>query len=1155
MGLTFVLGRAKADKSRYIMDDIKASLQEKPIGPPIIYIVPEQMTFQQEYTLFSDQDIPGSIRAQVFSFSRLAWRVLTEVGGGAKQFISSTGTQMMLRKIIEQQEGTFNVFQRAVEKRGFIEELERVITEFKRHCVTPQILQEHINFIEHEPITNKLSDIHYIYDNLIQLLQHKYIDGEDQLNLLASHIPNTEMLKEAEIYIDGFHRFTPVELLVIEQLMLTCKRVTISLTTDQFDKNSQSEFDLFYQTTETYYRVKTLAEELNVTVNEPIVLRQEDKESCFAHLEANFDIRPTPEFNTTEQIPIQIAEAVHPRAEVEGVAQQILQLVRNNNYRYKDIVLYIRETDVYEDLIKSVFKDYNIPVFIDEKRLMLSHPLIEFVRSLIDMVDTNWRYDALFRVLKTGFIQPSNTEYPLTSDAIDQLENYVLEFGIRHKNQWISEDKWIYQRFRGFDHAVQHDDEVELEKKINSYRSQVVNILLEFDEAIRCAKTNLERCEAIYLLLEKVNVRAQLEYTLEVYDEQGQVEKAREQEQVWDALIQLLDECVELIGNEKMSLTMFKDILEAGFESLQFSHVPPTIDHVIVGTIDHSRISNKKCSFLIGVNEGVWPMTPPIEGIINEEERELLKRYGLELAESSRRILLDDLFYMYLSFTSAKDYLWVSYPISHAEGEKKEPSQMIRRLQDLFPTIQSPLLLQEVSEASHTSRFITTQQKTRSALSVQFSHYLRGYPIEDMWWSVLNWYINNESKNSLTYKVMQSLFYENNPVNLSKETVRKTYDRKIKASVSRLEMFYRCSYQHFAQYNLNLEERRTYQLAAPDIGQLFHEALKTITEWIQKEGKHFQDLTREDSSSYAKRSVAKLAPILQHRILSSSKRYTYIQRKLQDVIERATFILSEQARLSGFSPIGIELSFGFGEQLKPIIIPLENDYELVLRGRIDRVDKAEYNENLYLRIIDYKSSSHDLRLLDVYYGIALQMLTYLNVILSQSEQWLGKQANPAGVLYFHMHNNQLNLDSHLADSDLFDKLFSSHKMNGLLIENTEIVRLMDTSLESGYSQIIPAAITRKDTFYSNAKVADQSIFDQLQQYIFSLIERAGFDMISGDISLNPYEYKARNACTFCSFKSVCQFDPILPENNFKQLKEMKEDEILNKIQQNEREED
>src|SRR5690625_8053752 len=111
-------------------------------------------------------------------------------------------------------------------------------------------------------------------------------------------------------------------------------------------------------------------------------------------------------------------------------------------------------------------------------------------------------------------------------------------------------------------------------------------------------------------------------------------------------LIGLFDELVEMIGEERLSLSDYRAIVEAGLEALQFSHVPPSMDHVIVGTIDHSRIQEKKCVFLIGVNEGSWPMTPKTDGMINEKEREFLEHFGLQLAASNRRVLLDDHFYM-----------------------------------------------------------------------------------------------------------------------------------------------------------------------------------------------------------------------------------------------------------------------------------------------------------------------------------------------------------------------------------------------------------------------------------------------------------------------------------------------------------------------------
>src|SRR5690625_4860675 len=884
-------------------------------------------------------------------------------------------------------------------------------------------------------------------------------------------------------------------------------------------------------------------------IEEPIVLKREHgqfkERPYFDHLERYFDVRPSPKFE--KEVPLKIAEAIHPRAEIEGVAQEILRLVRDENYRFQDMAILVRETDMYHDLIGTIFEDYYIPVFIDEKRTMLNHALIEFISSLFDMVESNWRYDAVFRVLKTGFIPITNEEYPLTNDAIDELENYVLEYGIRSRERWLGKDDWIVQRFRGFDKAVQTEAEITAQTRINKYRQQVVDALTNFDKNIREMTSVRGLCETTYFLLEELRVPEQLERLQKKYDDKGQNEKGREQEQVWDAIIQLFDEMVEMAGEESMKLSVFRSTLEAGFESLKFAHVPPSIDHVIVGTIDRSRMSGVKCAFLLGVNEGIWPMKPPVDGMINEIEREILAGHGIQLAESNRRVLLDDWFYMYLAFTAAKDRLWVSYLLSDEEGKSKMPSQLIHKLKELFPLCEDTILLQDPEELVEAARFITTPFKTRSALTAQLARNRKGYPLNPIWLHVLNWFVNNHPKHSTTYQILQSLYYQNRPVNLTKETVEQLYPKKIDMSVSRLETYYRSSYQHFAKYTLGLKERRINKLDAPDIGLLFHEALKKITEWVQGEGKDFARLSKRDAEQYANKAVSNLAAILQHQILRSSNRHQYIQKKLQEVVARAVFILSEQAKQSEFTPIGLELGFGKNQTLPPVTIPLPNGFEINLRGQIDRVDQAINNDELLLRIIDYKSSTKGLDLVEVYYGLALQMLTYLDVLLSHSEQWLGMQATPAGILYFHVHNPMISAKEKLDSDILNDEILKSYKMQGLLLSDEEVVRLMDTSLESGSSPIIPAGLKKKGGLYSYSKVANKETFADLQAHIRRLIINAGLDITSGGVHLNPFQYKTQTGNTWDPYLDISQFDPSLEENNYRKLVNMTDEEVLERI--------
>lgn len=1155
--LRFLIGSATVNKSEQCLQEIRQQLKQNPQGPPIFYLVPDQMTFQQEYALLNDAEINGSIRGQVYSFSRLAWRVMQLTGGATKKYITSTGMQMMLRKIVEERTDEWKVFQKAIEKQGFIEQLEDMITEFKRYCVTPELISEQLqemNRFQHKTISetalqNKLDDLVYIYQQLTAALQGHYMDSEDQLQQLVEKLEMTNFLEGASVYIDGFHQFTPQELLVIEAMLKKCENVTVTLTIDDVHDSEVVPLDLFYQTKETYHQLRQLAEQTMVETEVTPLTAGDNAPAPFVHLDQHFDSRPVQSYPA--QAPIQIAEAVHPRAEVEGTAQEIVRLVRDEGYRYRDLAILIREPEVYHDLITTVFADYQIPTFVDEKRTMLNHPLIETIRSLLDVIEGNWRYDAVFRLLKAGFIPQGEGEYRLDQEAIDELENYVLEYGVRGRSRWLSDKPWIFQRFKGFDQSAQTDRERVTQERINAYREKVTVALADIDQQLRELPTVREKVIALFEWLEVIGTPGRLELMREQYDEEGSVEKGREQDQVWDAIIQLLEEITEVAGEETMDLSTFRKVLESGFDSLRFSHVPPSIDHVVVGSIDRSRMHGIKAAFLLGVNEGTWPMKPRGDGLITEEERALLQTHGMQLAEGSKRQLLDDWFYVYLAFTLPTDYLWVSYPISNEEGKQKVASPLIKRIEEIFPVQKDRLFLQDPEEMTEASRFVTTPNKTRGALTAQLARKLRGYPIDDIWDYVLNWFIEKSDQQSINQRVLKSLFYQNKPTDLAEDTIDQLYQKEIKASVSRLEMYHRCSYQHFAKYSLGLQERPTYKLDAPDIGQLFHEALKQITEWVQKEGIGFADIYDQEAKKYAQRAVGELAPVLQHQILHSSNRYQYIQRKLENVIARATYVLSEQARKTNFSPVGLEVGFGYPNQLEPLTVNLPNNYTLMLRGRIDRVDQAIDNEQLYLRIIDYKSSSKGLNLTEVYYGLALQMLAYLDVVLQNAESWLGHKASPAGVLYFHVHNPMISTSDFLSEDKIEQEIFKKFKMKGLLVDQEDVVRMMDTSLESGRSNIIPAGFSKSGSFYKGSNVAEREIFDQLHGYIHRLMENAGLAITEGKVDLNPYQQQQLTACTFCEFRSVCQFDPTLTENNYRRLKEMKDEEVIEAIKRGE----
>jgi ATP-dependent helicase/nuclease subunit B len=394
----------------------------------------------------------------------------------------------------------------------------------------------------------------------------------------------------------------------------------------------------------------------------------------------------------------------------------------------------------------------------------------------------------------------------------------------------------------------------------------------------------------------------------------------------------------------------------------------------------------------------------------------------------------------------------------------------------------------------------------------------------------------------VTTRILSSHFYKNQEKPLPEDLAEELYGHDIQASVSRMEMFNGCPFTQFLSYGLHLKEREIYRLEAPDIGQLFHAALKMMTDELTQQNRQWADLTKEECDALSTRVVELLAPRLQRQILLSSSRFHYLKRKLRETVSRSAWTLTRHAKASGFSPIGLELPFGPGKDLPPLQFSLPNGRKMEIVGRIDRVDKGITNQGMLLRVIDYKSGVKELNLSEVYYGIALQMLAYLDVVLTNSKKWLGEDAEPAGALYFHVHNPMLNESDKLSDETIEEKLYKQFKMKGLLLEDEEAVRLMDQGLESGDSLVIPVGFKKDGSFMSRSSVASREDFQKLRDHVHSVMKKVGTDITNGIIDISPYKMGGKKPCQFCKFRSVCQFDASLEENQFRILK--KEDDAV-----------
>lgn len=1161
MSLHFIIGRSGSGKSTALRKEMAERLAENPRGNPMILIVPEQGSFEAEHALVTTGRVKGSLRAQVLSFRRLAYRVMQETGGSARVAIREEGKRMLLYKIIQRRKEELKLFGASGEQLGFVGKLSELYTEMKRYCVDASCVEEQLERLASASgssplLRRKLEDILTVYRDFEHEMSPLYMDEEDTLAKLAEGIAESSYIRKADIWIDGFNGFTPQEYVVLRELISHSASVTVALTLDRPYAAGilPHELDLFHPTAVTYIKLKGLAEEQGVdtadTVLTPDVSPRFRDRPALAHLERGFDRKIRWRTSGTElgKQPegICLYAAANRRAEVEGAAREMLRLAREEGARFREMAVFSRNLADYQFLIGPLFREYGVPYFLDQKRSELHHPLIEFIRSAMDVAIRRWRYEDVFRCIKTDFLLPLDGS--LSREDMDRLENHALASGI-HGSRWTDGRPW-----RGIPSLSLEEGDggrrlAEGLETIERCRAAVTGPLQAFEKRMKKGSTARDKCAAVYRLLEEADVPEKLELMSRSALDAGNPELARENRQVWGAVLDLLDQIVEMMGNEKLGAEKFTGILDTGLSELQMALVPPSLDQVLVGSMDRTRTGDVKYAFLLGVNDGVIPAQFQDDGILSEQERVSLEASGMELSPNISRRLLDERFVIYSALTAASRQLWVSYPSADQEGKMLLPSEVIRHLKAMFPLKERVLPAQPHGELSPEEQygFIAGGTKSLSFLVGRLRDWKSGGSLPPVWWEAYNWFARSPVWRDQLGLMLSSLSYRNETRSLKEETSRRLYGSKLRTSVSRMERFVACPFSHFASHGLKLKERQMYRLQAPDIGQLFHAALSDMAARFKEQNRSWGDLTAEECLREAEATVDRLAPLLQGEILLSSKRYGYISRKLKSIVGRASVILGEQSRRGSFEPVGLELDFGPGKPIPPLAFQLPNGVAMEVVGRIDRVDMARGENGILLRVIDYKSSQKDLKLHEVYYGLSLQMLTYLDVLLTFAEDWLGETALPAGTLYFHVHDPVLQSPNGMSPDQAAEELLKRFKMKGLLLADREAVTLMDSLLDKGHSAILPVAVKADGSFYSSAAVATPDQWETLLAAVRKNIVRIGSRITNGEVSIEPYRIQQETACAHCSYRSVCQFDESMEGSRYQLLGKPGKDQVWDLI--------
>ena len=1152
MSLRFVTGRSGTGKTTFIEREIAEELKERPMGPPIIVIVPDQLSYSMEYSLSTKFGLSGMIRAQVLTFKRLAWRVLQEVGGITREEVDSFGYRMLVRSVLEENKDSFRLFKKAASKHGFAEQISDVMKEFSKYCIDQQAFAELTTLLEDKQapriLQDKAHDLQLLLQKIEERLGTTFMDSEGQLTALAEQIPFAEWLKDASVYIDGFGDFTTQEYNIINQFMKFTKRVTVVLPME--DRLHSGEHELFYTAEQQYSMLQQLAHSDSVDIEKRIHLTEMKRftNEELQHLEAQFDRYP-PVPNEAEGH-IQLIEATNRRAEVHAVARSIRKMMREGK-RYRGMAVVYRQPDVYDELIQTIFSQYDIPVFISQKKPMLHHPLIEFARSLLEAVRTDWSYEAVFRAVKTDLFFPVNENKRVWRERADRLENFVLAKGIHGSSRWLDEERWKVSRYRGLEmiRPVQTDEELAMQAEYAETRDLIRDPILQLEKQLKKAKTGRDVAEALFFAMESLNVYDKMVELQKEERSEHRLRAAAEHEQAWNSWINVLDQFVLMFGDKELPFEAAIKILDEGFDTLEFKLIPPSLDQVTVTTVELFNSMDVEALFVLGANEGVLPLRSDREGLLSDGDRELFSELGITLAPTSKMLLMRESYMVYRAFTGASERLTVSYPIADEEGKALIPSLYIPRLQQISAGIPVELAVIEPTELPDTEDKMHYIEHPKVALSYAVRVMRQASSQEAIapeWQAVLAYYKEDPLWSSIIQSIVQPALKRQKTEMLDPHLTAGLYGSSFTTSVSRIESYYSCPFQHFTTYGLGLQERFEFHLEAPDIGDLFHAALKWVSDEVMKRGLSWASLTKEQCWQLGREAIEALTPMFFHRILLSSQRYAYIQRKLMQIIQRTIRALQSQARNSRFTPIAIEAGFGPNEEIPPLEIHLKQGQQMKIRGRIDRIDTMKKDDQTFLRVVDYKSSARALDLTEVYYGLSLQMLTYLDVALEHAEDWLGVHADPAGVLYMYVHNPMLRLTKELAEDAVEKELMKSYKMQGYIVEDAEVALAMDDNIESE-SLIIPARLKKDGSFYSTSKVVPTEDLNMMRSFVRKRHQQAGDGMLAGDTRVYPYRLKEHMPCQFCSYQSICQFDRTDPTQPARNYTAFKPEESLDKM--------
>lgn len=1142
MALNLILGPSGSGKTHSLF---KYALNEAKIHRDINYIVivPEQYTLSTQKELIRLSDNHGILNVDVLSFARLSYRMFEEVGFGETSGIlmDDMGKNLVLRLLSSEKEEDLSVLSANIKKLSYITEVKSLISEFKQYRVDDEKIDNMIleaSKAGKNLLASKLKDVKILYNAFNDYIKDKYTTTEEILELASRTAFKSEKLKKSVVMFDGFTGFTPVQYGLINSLLQISPDIYITLLNDERDGMLyNTEHELFYMSFDTKNKLIKMANENNVCINNEMSLndlipkRYDEKKTRLIHLEKNLfreykkpftdainNTGDTEKLTKTVNDEIRIFTALNPLEEIKNVAVTIKKLVSENGYKYKDIAVATGDLETYTSVILREFKKYDIPVFTDKKNPILLNPFTEYIRAMIEIILTDWRYEAVFRYLRLP-LQDFKT------DDIDQLENFVLAKGIKGYANWNTDWTIKYTSNR----KNINEEENRQINNINNLREKVISNLacldkICFKEDEKGKKIQTESVNdyniGLYGIFREQHIQEklfELANSIKKTDDIFAKERANEFERVYSETIKLMEKMSELIGTEKIALEEYRDLLDAGFDEIRIGIIPSVTDYVQVGDITRSRFEKVHALFIVGANDGVIPQNNTSSGIISDIEKEFLISYtpDIELSPSSRMKSYTGQLYLYMLMTKPDEKLFISYSRLNSASESIKPSYIVNVVKDLFPDIK------EERDIYNELDYVYNEESLLS--------YLNNSTLEDDdALGVISYLSLKDQYKDVVNKILTSYFSDgvfSKTDEISKAVANILYTSSLKSSITRLERYAECAYRYFLQYGLSLSERELFDFNASDMGTLFHDALENYSRIITSNGESWIDINEAKRNEYISLAIDNALSEGNFSAVYSTFRKKYVLYRVKRILERSIEVLSGHLKVGKFVPLDAEVEFSSASNLKAFNFALSDTERMHLSGKIDRIDTYEDSEHLYIKIIDYKSGNKSFDLMEVYKGLSLQLVVYMNAAKELLHSKTTKEIVPAGILYYHVDDPMVDSDTSDTNEQIQEKILKELKMKGLVNSEEDVYRLMDDSFDKK-SCVIPVDLKVDGSHSSSSSVVSKEDFEVISEFVSKKLCSLGKDILDGKVEAKPVSAKGidESRCQYCPYTTVCKYN-------------------------------